>query len=369
MSHTPINKGQFTLETAERAQAFERRRGFGVEEDYAENRRLWSELPQSKTVSDYPLHVDLELSSICNLRCPMCYTITDDFKKQVNAKLMDFGLFKKLVDECANGGVYSIRLSFRGEAFLHPRIEEAVSYAKQQGIKEVSSLTNLERLDEDMFQRIMEAGIDWLTFSIDGMGEVYEQIRRPAKFDRVVEKLGNFMRLREQAGRQKPAMKVQSILPAIASNPQAFYDCFAPLCDMISANPLIDFMQSTEHLPKIPDFSCPQIYQRLSVGADGLCMMCANDEVGHVIAGDTNVESLHAIWHGEMMTQVRRLHAEHRAVAELIPCRLCYLPLQVFEESVDVGGRQVVAQKYVDGNQQLSEIATPERWKREGLNA
>lgn len=31
MTHTPINKGQFTLEPPEREAAFERRRGAGVE--------------------------------------------------------------------------------------------------------------------------------------------------------------------------------------------------------------------------------------------------------------------------------------------------------------------------------------------------
>jgi hypothetical protein len=42
-STTPINKGQFTLEPQERATEFERRRGFGHEEAYAENRRQWAE--------------------------------------------------------------------------------------------------------------------------------------------------------------------------------------------------------------------------------------------------------------------------------------------------------------------------------------
>ena len=32
MTYTPINKGQFSLETAERIKSFEQNRGFGVEE-------------------------------------------------------------------------------------------------------------------------------------------------------------------------------------------------------------------------------------------------------------------------------------------------------------------------------------------------
>lgn len=364
MTHTPINKGQFTLETAEREAAFEKNRGYGCEDDYRENRRLWTELAVQQKVSEYPLHVDLELASICNLRCPMCYTITKEFRALVNAKIMDMDLFRRLVDECAEGGVYSLRLSLRGESFLHPDFVECVRYAKQRGIKEVSSLTNGLRIDEEMFTELMNAGIDWLTFSIDGIGETYESIRRPSKFDRMVEKLTNFKRIKEEAGLVKPVIKVQTILPAIADNPGEFYDIFAPISDLVSSNPLIDFMGDTRELPKISDFACPQIYQRLVIGADGRCMMCANDEIGEICVGDANTRTVHEIWHGTEMARIRDAHKAHRGCAEIEPCNKCYLPLQIVDETVSVGARGVPAQMYVSGKSALDELATPDRWKR-----
>jgi hypothetical protein len=369
MAHVPINKGQFTLEPPEREAEFERRRGAGVEAEYAENRRQWREYAEQQSVSDYPVHVDLELASICNLRCPMCYTISDGFRAHVNAKLMDYDLFTKCVDECAANGVYSIRLSFRGEAFLHPRIVDCVRYAKSKGIKEVSSLTNGGRLDTKMFGELMEAGLDWLTISVDGVGEVYDEIRKPLKFDDMVAKLTEFKRLKEAAGRVKPVIKVQSVLPAIEKNPEEYYSIFAPITDMVSANPLIDFHESKEGLPKIPDFSCPQPYQRLVVGADGLCMLCMNDERGQYIIGDANNQSLHEIWHGERMSEARELHRRHQACGKLAPCRECYLPIQVRQDPVAVGERTVVAENYVSGRQRVKDLNTPKRWKREGLDA
>ena len=57
--------------------------------------------------------MDLELASICNLKCPMCYTISDEFKKLVNTKRMEFELFKKVIDEIAFK-VPAIRLSQGG---------------------------------------------------------------------------------------------------------------------------------------------------------------------------------------------------------------------------------------------------------------
>lgn len=366
--YIPINKGQFTLEPPERIAQFEKNRGAGVESDYIENRKLWTEYAKTQKVSDFPLHVDIELASICNLQCPMCYTISPEFKQKVNAKLMDFELFIKLVDQCAAGGVYSIRLSFRGESFLHKKIVECVKYAKAKGIKEVSTLTNGLRLDEEMFEQMMEAGIDWITISFDGLGDTYEQIRRPAKYDRAVEKIANYVKIKKEAGRVKPVVKIQSILPAIEGNPQAFYDVFAPITDMVSANPLIDFMQSKSKMPKVEGFSCPQIYQRLVVGADGLCMMCANDEEGKVIVGDANSQSLYEIWHGSEMTKVREVHRRCAGADEITACSECYLPLKTYDSEVTVGARKVLAEKYVSGTQKVIELKTPERWKRKDIS-
>jgi radical SAM protein with 4Fe4S-binding SPASM domain len=365
--YVPINKGQFLLEPPVRVEEFERKRGFGVEAAYRENRRQWTEYPKRQHVAEYPPHVDIELASVCNLQCPMCYTITPEFKERVNTKLMDYDLFTRIVDQCAAGGVFSIRLSFRGESFLHKRIVDCVRYAKGKGIREVSTLTNGLRLDEAMFTELMEAGIDWITISFDGLGEVYEKIRRPAKYERAVEKIANYARIKREAGRVKPVIKIQSILPAIESDPSAFYRVFGPIADQVAANPLIDFHQDISGTPKEENFVCPQIYQRLVIGADGLCMMCANDTENTIVVGDANKQTIHEIWHGPEMKRVRDIHREHRGCEQLAPCRQCYLPLKTYPETISVQDHTVVADKYVSGVQKVYELKTPEKFKRKDL--
>lgn len=350
---TPINKGQFTLETPEREKDFDRNRSFGVEKAYIENRFQWSEYPRIQYVADYPLHVDLELSSICNLKCPMCYTITEQFKAKVNTGLMDFRLFRIIVDECAQGNVFSIRLSLRGESFLHPRIVDCVAYAKKKGIKEVSTLTNGLRLDEKMFSEVMNAGIDWITISFDGLEETYEKIRRPAKYQRALEKIVNYAKLKRSAGRVKPVIKIQSILPAIQDDPNTFYEVFAPNCDMVSANPLIDYLQNDDPHSILfeESFCCPQLFQRMVVGADGLAMMCSNDEENEQVVGDLNHQSLHQIWHGDAFQLARDAHTSHRGVQTHAICRKCYLPRRTEIKVVKVGDRELVAENYLKRSQ------------------
>lgn len=212
--YVPINKGNYSMDTVEREAAFDKFRGEGWEAEYADYRRKWSEYALNQQVSDYPLLVDLELASICNLRCPMCYTISDEFKKSVNTTRMDWDLYCRIIDEIG-GKVPAIRLSLRGEATLHKRFADCVRYAKDHGIKEVSTLTHGFKLNRDYFAQLVDAGIDWITVSIDGTGETYEKIRKPIKFEALLDKIKDIKKYKDERGLHRPVIKVQGIWPAI----------------------------------------------------------------------------------------------------------------------------------------------------------
>jgi len=343
----PINKGNYSLDTCEREELFNRNRAFGVEDAYAENRAQWEELPRQCQVADYPLLVDLELSSLCNLNCPFCYTLADGFKEKVRATLMDFGLFKKVVDEIS-GKVFGIRLSLRGEPTIHPDFIEAVRYAKSKGVQEVSTLTNGSNLTSEFFTRAMEAGIDWITVSFDGLDVEYEKNRRPLKFEEMYQRLAEISRIKKCAGRVKPVIKIQSVWPAIERNPAEFYEKMALVSDLVAFNPIIDYsaQAAAQKIPYEKDFICPQLYQRLVVGADGRVLLCANDEQSEHIIGDARTQTIHDIWHGKPMNEVRQMHRQQDGFLQMPLCCKCYLPRCTREHAVQVSGRTVVVRNY-----------------------
>ncbi len=347
---TVINKGNYTMEPDEREARFETLRAFGWEKEYAVYRRQWHDLPQERRVSNYPLLVDIELSSICNLHCPMCYTITDQFKQQVPATLMNFDLFKKIVDEIG-GRVPALRLSYRGEPTLHPRFIDCIRYAKASGIGEVSFLTNGSRLSSPYFEKILAAGADWITVSVDGIGAEYERIRSPLKFEATFSRLKAMHALKLKAGADKPVIKVQSVWPAIQRNPEEYYNLLAPWVDLIAFNPLIDFMNSDDNIAYIDQFYCPQHYQRLVIGADGRAMMCANDENTEEPVGNAVESSIHAIWHGRRLTEIRACHQSVEGFKHVAVCRRCYLPRVVdTRETATVNGRTFAIANYARAN-------------------
>ena len=344
--YVPINKGNYSMDTPEREACFDQYRGEGWEEEYARYRADWSDLPKRQEVRDYPLLVDLELASICNLHCPMCYTITEQFKEHVNTTRMDWELYTKIIDEIG-GKVPAIRLSLRGEATLHKRFADCIRYAKSRGIREVSTLTHGGKLTLDFFKEIAEAGIDWITISADGVGETYERIRKPLRFADLMEKIRAIDEYKKTHDLHRPVIKVQGIWPAIRDNVPEYYDTFAPHVDLVAFNPLIDYLGNDTRIEYLENFTCPQQYQRLVIGADGLVMKCSNDEENREIIGDAKVETVHQIWHGEKMQAVRALHKQDRGFMQSAVCRRCYLPRKTEDENAEVGGRSFTVKNYV----------------------
>ncbi len=342
-----INKDQIVISKWKQLQ-FDYKRGSGHLLSFLKNRFIWHIYPRLHWVSEFPDHVDVEISSACNMRCPMCYTTTEEFKHSVKRKFMDYDLFRKIIDECAAHKIYSIRISLRGEPFLHKDAIRMIRYAKQSGIKEVSGLTNNLALTPVLFKEAMEAGLDWLTISFDGLGKTYEQIRNPAKFEESFSKIKEYKRIKEEADSIKPVIKVQSVWSAIKNCAREYYELFSPYVDNIASNTIVDYLHADTDIVYEEKFDCPVLYQRLVIGSDGIALLCSNDEMCYHPVGDVNTQSLYNIWHGEKLNEARRIHTMHEGVHKLKPCKHCYLPRKTIPTAEYVGNHKIVIDKLVN---------------------
>lgn len=349
-----VNKGHFDMDTRERVERFHRKLAQGwPEEEYTAYRNAWISYPATKEIRDYPILVDLEMASSCNLRCPMCYTTTEHFKKNVKRKVMDYDLFKKVVDEIA-GHVFAIRLSLRGEPTLHKRFVEAVAYAKRAGIREVSFLTNGWCLDLEYFKELEKAGADWITVSFDGVHETYNDIRKPLRYEDTVANLLAIADYKRENGVTKPVVKVQGIWPAIRDDVQEYYETLSKITDLVAYNPLIDYLDNDNDIVYEENFSCPQLYQRLVVTSTGEVVMCANDEHSQAIIGNANETSIHEIWHGAELGAIRDLHKCQNGFKDNTVCRSCYYPRKTEgNEEVSLGGRTFTVENYINRSQKV----------------
>jgi len=107
----------------------------------------------------------------------------------------------------------------------------------------------------------------------------------------------------------------------------------------VASNPLIDYLRHDTDIVYEENFTCPQLWERFVIGADGRVMLCGNDELGAHIIGDVNKESIYEIWHGKKMNEARKIHERHNGVKEIEICRHCYLPRKTKTEYTKLNAR------------------------------
>ena len=181
-----------------------------------------------------------------------------------------------------------------------------------------------------------------MTISFDGTGETYNEIRNPAKYEDMVAKIRRFAEIKQERKSVKPVVRIQGVWPAIEKNPEEYFDVFEPIADEVSVNTLLDYLHNDQEIQYLPAFTCPVPFQRLVIGSDGRAFMCINDELGRKPIGDLKTQSVHDVWNGAPMQEVRRVHMAHKGYETFGPCKDCYLPRQTVMVPKEIGGKRVV---------------------------
>ena len=336
-----VNEGYFSLDSLYRgAKYFLRKDGLF---SHMRDRFIWYLCPRMGIVASFPTHVDIEISNQCQLQCPMCSRRT----MNTEGGLMDFALYKHIIDQCAENNVYSIKLSWRGEPLLHPDIFKMILYAKNNKISDVAFLTNLERLDDDMAHGLVESGIDWISVSIDGMDENYNKIRYPSKFTDIVRKIKKINEIKSKSGKKKPLIRIQSLWSAIKSDPFSYKEFWTPLVDKI--NFIADQRRHIKDMafPVDPSFRCQSPWLRMFITWDGKIGNCQVDYNQANVLGDATKQSLKDIWQGEKYGALRNLHKNNGFTA-FEPCASCHRRGAMQEEVVRKGRQIIRFKSYVD---------------------
>jgi len=301
---------------------------------YKEYRRRWVEYPKKRIVSDFPLHLDIESTRRCNLRCPMCpRTIKLERGEKLEEGDMDFKLYKKIIDEGSQNGLYAIKLNYLGEPLLCKDLPKMVEHAKKKGILEVMFNTNGVPLTGEMSKKLIKAGLDRILLSFDSpIKEKYESIRVGAKFDQVIDNFRMLIKLRDEKNLRNPVFRVSMVkMKENEKEIPGFIKLWTPIADKIAyvdyENPQQKDVKDryTIKLKPHPDFVCSQLYQRLVIQWDGKIGLCCEDYDAKANLGNAWTDSIKDVWLGEKMQTVRRLHNEGRW-AEVSPCNECNIP-------------------------------------------
>lgn len=167
---------------------------------------------QTARVCNKPMHALFEMSSACNLDCPLCNTggLKHEFK-HIKRGNMSFNTFKKGMDILLPQ-LEHILLYNWGEPFLNKDLVRCVSYATNKHVTTQLS-TNMNLYTPELGRDMIESGLTKMVVSCDGLTqETYVQYRTGGDLSKVEAAVLDLIAQKKQYKSQFPLIEMQFIV-------------------------------------------------------------------------------------------------------------------------------------------------------------
>lgn len=291
---------------------------------------------------DTPYMIQMFPAYGCNFRCGFCLHALDRERHGYisDVPFMDMGLYRKCIDDMRgfDRQLKMLRFAAIGEPLLHRNIAEMVRYAKQADVAQsVDIVTNAALLTPELSDRLIDAGLDRLRISVEGLsGEDYRKnAGREIDFDRFVEQIRYFY---EHSGGTHVYIKIIDYMVQKPEEERRFWEIFRPICHSIAIEHLTPTIEEIDYdrlsggmaadKPQNGDALldaevCPQGFYMMQINPDGKVVPCCSMKYPAVL-GDAKRETVPAIWRGEAFNRFRVKMLRSREQAGPV-CRDCKL--------------------------------------------
>ncbi|MCK6609474.1 MAG: SPASM domain-containing protein [Bacteroidia bacterium] len=287
-----------------------------------------------------PFSLEIEPTTSCNLRCPQCPSGLREFSR--NTGMLDFPLYKKVIDEVHEDLVYLI-LYFQGEPFLNKKFLDFVRYAASKNIYTATS-SNAHYFTDEMAKATIESGLDRLIISIDGTTqETYGKYRIGGNLEKVMEGTQNLVKWKKKLGRTTPHIIWQFI--AFRHNEHQIPEIKRLAREIgvdelgIKTAQIYDYQTSDEFIPTNEELSrykkteegyqiknkllnqCWRLWKGSVITWDGLVVPCCFDKDATHRFGDVSTETFEKVWTNERYKGFRQAILKSRKEIDI--CTNC----------------------------------------------
>jgi len=276
------------------------------DERFKEYRKKWEKWPENFQAGDFPLHLDVEPTNACNLRCPFCATTYNDYNKG----FMSEKKWKKILDEAGHYNLYSLKFTYRGEPLLHKDLPRMVAYAKLVGIMDVYFNTNAVKLDEETIYELINAGLDRISISFEGINKkIYEKYRIGSDFNLVVKNIELIKKIKSKLGIKKPLVRIQTVLiPELLGKEKEYAEFWSPKVDEVAYLDMKDEEGNPDHRGNKYNWACHMLWQRMTIGWDGTIIPCVHDIYEWMKLGNISDMSIYDAWNSIKEQNYRDIH-------------------------------------------------------------
>lgn len=217
--------------------------------------------------------------------------------------------------------VKKLRLFKVGEPLLNPDVCRMIKYAKEADAAEfIEITTNGTLLNEGMNRGLINAGLDILNISVNGINEKqYEETcGYQIDFDRFRNGIAHFY---DNKGDCKIFIKYSDI-GYTEEEKNSFYQLFGDVCDEIFVETISPTLwQDTNIGENVVNAHkgtygqaleqkqvCPFLFTTMVINDQGIVHLCCVDWKTEYILGDLKRQSIKEIWNGKTLREYQKIH-------------------------------------------------------------
>lgn len=300
-----------------------------------------------------PFIINIDPSDKCNFQCKFCPTGDRELMSKTEGRNhgpMNFELYKKVIDDLNEfeGKVKVIRLYKDGEPLLNPYFPEMIAYAKKSPkVERVDTTTNAALLTHDLSLKIIDAGLDRINISIEGVrDEQYLDFSRAkVNFEKLVDEIKFFY----ENSREKCEMIVKINGDVISEeDKQKFLDTFGDITDGIFIESVMDCWPTFEidkvkvnesrgiYAQEIKEvLVCPYVFYSFAINSDGTYSLCFLDWSRKLLLGNAETMSVKQAWDSDKMKNYQKLFLKGERKGHCI-CGVCGQLKQGAPDDIDM---------------------------------
>jgi len=294
--------------------------------------------------------INLEASSVCQLRCPSCPNTTKAILPIVGSGFLRLSDFQKLIDE--NPWIKRIELSNYGEIFLNPDILEIIKHAYKRKVVLTADIgVNFNNVKSDVLEGLVKYKFRSMTISIDGASnETYKQYRIRGNYNKVIENIKQINLFKKQYQSKYPlltwqyvvfgfnehelpkAKKLADELNMVFSPKLSWDNEFSPVVNREVVRQEIGAATRDEYKEKFGiDYKqsiCHQLWDRPQINWDGKVLGCCRNFWGD-FGGNVFTDGILECLNNEKINYARNMLLGRQESRDDIPCATCEIYLDM----------------------------------------
>jgi len=300
---------------------------------YKNYRDLWTLANRKQYTGYVPIHMIFDTIDACNAQCVICH----DRGRKRSGRKMDIRVAKRLIDQGAGKGLFSINFGGVGEPYLAKDIlYELASYGKKKGLMDIFMHTNFLTADPVSIRDSIDAGVNVFSISVDAATPETYKLIRGGDFQKVFENIRYLSDFKKARSMVYPIIRISAV-PCSENQAELsrFFSFWEPYADVVEIQNFRYEQEQTSQGMVVSKLAndCTSPWRQLMVWPHGyITACCYKGGLGSdVCLGNTYIdnETLNDYWTKGTINLIRE-GLSGKDLSKIPSCKSCLRKCYIF---------------------------------------